>query len=46
MLVGPREHNGLVEGLRPAERDIGLERVDEAGDVELNLLGLGKLGIT
>lgn len=45
LLISSCEHNGVVKGLRAAERDVGLQGVDEARGVHLDELHLGQVRV-
>jgi hypothetical protein len=45
LLVGPREHDGIVEGVGPMERNVGLQQIDKARRVHLHKLHLGEVRI-
>jgi hypothetical protein len=46
LLIGAGEHNCVVQRRRPTEGDIRLERIAEAGRVNLNELVVGEVRIT
>lgn len=45
LFVGTGEHDGVVEGLRSVERDIGLQRVEQSRRVHLDQLRLGNVRV-
>lgn len=45
LLVGTGEHDGIVQGLLPAERDVSLEGVHQPRCVHLDELLLGEISI-
>ena len=46
LLIGASEHDGVVQGLRPVERNVGLEGVHQPRRVHLDELLLGEIRVT
>jgi len=45
LLVSAGKHNGVVEALRPAQGDVGLQRVHQPRRVDLNELLFREIGV-